>query len=209
MSDSRDNKNYGDFRAPTSATRRRRALRRDARASKTLDERVENVAPIAFGRRGLERRRRNRRRSQSRNASNANAVGDHPNDDVELAFRWMPTGTFEFGSRFDELKRDENDVFPARRETVERGFWLLETETTERMRLRVERGKYAPNPAGLLTLGKKRLDESLLRYELRALLYAFPTMKIHWYDALRFCRRLNELDGKPAGLKFRLPTEVE
>ena len=135
--------------------------------------------------------------------------GDHPNDDVELAFRWIPAGTFEFGSRFDELKRDENDVFPARRETVERGFWLLETETTERMRLRVERGKYAPNPAGLLTLGEKRLDEPLLRYELRALLYAFPTMKIHWYDALRFCRRLNELDGKPAGLKFRLPTEVE
>lgn len=135
--------------------------------------------------------------------------GDNPSDDVELAFRWIPAGTFEFGSRFDDPERDENDVFPARRETVERGFWLLETETTERMRLRVERGKYAPNPAGLRTLEEKRLEDSLLRYELRALLYAFPTMKIHWYDALRFCRRLNRLEGKPKGFKFRLPTEVE
>ncbi len=44
---------------------------------------------------------------------------------------------------------------------------------------------------------------------LRPLVYSYPPERVNWFEALRFCRRLNELNGKPVGLQFRLPTEIE
>ncbi len=115
---------------------------------------------------------------------------------VELRFRWIP------GSAADETQRDANDAV-RRQATVERGFWLLETETTEKIVFRLEANdsRFAPtNERGsILAISGRRA---------RPLLFAFPA-RVDFEEARRLCERLNSLEGKPAGFAFRLPTEAE
>ncbi len=116
--------------------------------------------------------------------------------DVDLRFRWIP------GSAADVTHRDANDAVQ-RQTAVERGFWLLETETTEKIVFRLEANdsRFAPtNERGsILAISGRRA---------RPLLFAFPA-RVDFEEARRLCERLNSLEGKPDGFAFRLPTEAE
>jgi len=116
--------------------------------------------------------------------------------DVDLRFRWIP------GSAADGTHRDANDAVQ-RQTAVERGFWLLETETTEKIVFRLEANdsRFAPtNERGsILAISGRRA---------RPLLFAFPA-RVDFEEARRLCERLNSLEGKPDGCEFRLPTEAE
>ncbi|MBQ7815590.1 MAG: formylglycine-generating enzyme family protein, partial [Thermoguttaceae bacterium] len=115
---------------------------------------------------------------------------------VDLRFRWIP------GSAADGTHRDANDAVQ-RQTAVERGFWLLETETTEKIVFRLEANdsRFAPtNERGsILAISGRRA---------RPLLFAFPA-RVDFEEARRLCERLNSLEGKPDGFAFRLPTEAE
>lgn len=114
---------------------------------------------------------------------------------VELRFRWIP------GSATDGTPRDANDAVQGQG-TVERGFWLLETETTEKILFRLEPNdsRFSPNERGsILAISGRRA---------RPLLFAFP-VRVDFEEARHFCERLNSLEGKPDGFAFRLPTETE
>ena len=115
--------------------------------------------------------------------------------DVDLRFRWIP------GSAADETERDATDAVQGQA-TVERGFWLLETETTEKILFRLEPNdsRFSPNEQGsILAISGRRA---------RPLLFAFP-VRVDFEEARRFCEQLNSLEGKPNGFAFRLPTEAE
>lgn len=124
-----------------------------------------------------------------------------PSRDVELRFRWIP------GSATDGTYRDA-DAAVQGQATVERGFWLLETETTEKIVFRLATKSSSPlrsNP--WLNASSLPLVSSLARAA-RPLLFAFPA-RVDAEEARRFCEQLNSLEGKPDGCEFRLPTEAE
>ena len=121
--------------------------------------------------------------------------------DVELRFRWIPAGAFLYGSPLAESDRDESEVVP-HQTTVERGFWLLETETTEKIVFRLE-----CSPRWLAASAQNSLLKTLGSVA-RPLIFALPA-RVDAEEARRFCERLNSLEGKPDGFAFRLPTEAE
>lgn len=102
--------------------------------------------------------------------------------DVEVPFRWIAPGTFWMGSPEDEPERDAAET----RHEVEltAGFWLAETETTQRLYQAVT-GKNPSEFSG----------DSL------------PVDTVSWDEAAAFCEALNRQLNLNAG--FRLPTEAE
>ncbi|MDO5577217.1 MAG: SUMF1/EgtB/PvdO family nonheme iron enzyme, partial [Fibrobacter sp.] len=50
----------------------------------------------------------------------------------EYAFRWCPPGTFKMGSSEGELGRNSTYEYP-HKVTLSKGFWMLETEVTQKM----------------------------------------------------------------------------
>ena len=58
-------------------------------------------------------------------------------DGVEYAFRWAPAATFTIGSPEDEPERDSYETQHS--VTLTRGFWILETETTQKIAVEMSR----------------------------------------------------------------------
>ena len=52
-------------------------------------------------------------------------------DDIEILLRWCPPGTFTMGSPKNEEKRDRDE--DQAQVTLTRGFWMTETEVTQRI----------------------------------------------------------------------------
>ena len=107
---------------------------------------------------------------------------------VEFAFRWAPAGTFVMGSSKDGSGEVGGDVdFGVLHEvTLSNGFWILETETTQKM-WRVVAGE---NPSKFTGDSK-------------------PVDTVSFDDAVVFCEKLSALANLPEGAKFRLPTEAQ
>jgi len=108
--------------------------------------------------------------------------------DVEYAFRWCPAGTFAMGSPASVEGRKEDET--PHQVTLSRGFWMLETETTQAMWESV----MGDNPSHFK--GAK-----------------LPVEMVSWDDCQEYITKLNAhlagTPGAPAGFKFSLPTETQ
>lgn len=103
---------------------------------------------------------------------------------LEYTFRWCPAGTFMMGSPEDEKNRGNDESQHS--VTLSRGFWMLETEVTQKM----WRSVMGDNPSEFK-------GDNL------------PVECVSWYDCLKFTRRLNQEDGIPSGYRLRMPTEAQ
>lgn len=109
-----------------------------------------------------------------------------------LKFRWIPAGTFQAGSPPDENGRQRNDL-PRTKTDIPRGYYLAETETTQRQ----HRALTGRNPSTSRALG----DDSR------------PVEQVAWRDvtgAGGAIERLNETIRR-LGLPYQadLPSEIE
>ncbi len=109
-------------------------------------------------------------------------------DGVEYAFRWAPAGSFVMGSSKDGSGEVGGDVDfgVLHKVTLTRGFWILETETTQKM----WRAVCGENPS------KYEGDSK-------------PVDTVSHDDAVVFCEKLTSLARLPDGTKFQLPTEAQ
>lgn len=117
--------------------------------------------------------------------------GEEPGDfqsltigDVNFPFRYCPPGTFKMGSPWYERGRDSDERL--HKATLTKGFWILETETTQAM-WRAVCGD----------------DISYFEGDDR------PVEQISWLDCQRFIEEINKLGVAPKGWKFSLPTEAQ
>ncbi len=103
---------------------------------------------------------------------------------------WIPPSEFTMGSPPNEADRDL-DEGPLTKVTITQGFWMAKCEVTQAEYESV----MGVNPSQFTGEAKR------------------PVEKVSWYDALKYCLRLTQLEqaaGKlPAGYAYRLPTEAE
>lgn len=111
---------------------------------------------------------------------------------VVVTFRWVPAGSFRMGD--DE----RSDARPAHWVTITKGFWLAETETTQRLWEAV----MGNNPS-------RYKGYEVFEYQRWKLIPVdeFPVENVSWEDCCRFAHKINDL-GVSNG-EFRLPTEAE
>lgn len=98
---------------------------------------------------------------------------------VEFAFRWVPAGSFVMGSPLTEPGRFDDET--PHKATLTKGFWIMETETTQKQWSAV----MGDNPS-------RFKDESK------------PVECVSWSDCQEFCKKCSQL-----GLKLQLPTECQ
>ena len=104
-------------------------------------------------------------------------------NDVEFAFRWCPPGTFTMGSAewtYREFGLWDNEK--PHRVTLTKGFWMMETEVTQK--------QWKSVMGNLPNCG---FNGDYL-----------PVERVSWYDCLEFCRMCSRL-----GLSVQLPTEAQ
>ena len=99
---------------------------------------------------------------------------------VEFAFRWCPAGTFMMGSPTDEAGRLGNEK--QHRVTLSKGFWMMETEVTQK--------QWKAVMGSLPDCGFK--GDNL------------PVERVFWNDCQEFCTKCTRL-----GLPVQLPTEAQ
>ena len=98
---------------------------------------------------------------------------------VEFAFRWCPAGTFMMGSSEDEKGRDDDEK--QHQVTLTKGFWMMETEVTQKQWKAV----MGTNPSWF------KGDD-------------LPVEQVSWNDCQKFCKKCTQL-----GLPVQLPTEAQ
>ena len=98
---------------------------------------------------------------------------------VEFAFRWCPAGTFTMGSPTSEEGRYDDET--QHKVTLTKGFWMLETEVTQKQWKAV----MGNNPSSF------KGDD-------------LPVECVSWNDCQEFCKKCTQL-----GLSVQLPTESQ
>ncbi|UCF16180.1 MAG: SUMF1/EgtB/PvdO family nonheme iron enzyme, partial [Phycisphaerales bacterium] len=110
---------------------------------------------------------------------------------VGMKLVWIPPGEFMMGSKFSpwEVTRRYNgsparyqNEHPQRKVTLTRGFWMAESEVTQAQYRAVMGG----NPSD------SRGDN-------------LPVEMVSWHDAMEFCRKLSQREGRT----YTLPTEAQ
>ena len=104
-------------------------------------------------------------------------------NDVEYAFRWCPPGTFMMGSWAGDPKISGDGI--RHQVTLTRGFWMLETEVTQKMWESVMETNPSEFKGGKL-----------------------PVERVSWDDCQEYIEKLNALGSAPKGYRFSLPTEA-
>lgn len=102
---------------------------------------------------------------------------------VPFVFHWIPAGKFMMGSPEGEKGRNVDETL--HEVQISRGFWMLETETTQKMWVAV----MGTNPS-------QWKGETL------------PVEHVDWNDCQKFLQIFNR-NLAPNGWEFRLPTEAE
>ena len=95
--------------------------------------------------------------------------------DVKYAFRWCPAGTFMMGG-----DGDQHQV------TLTHGFWMLETEVTQKM-------------------WEDVMEKNMSNFKGDKL----PVERVSWNDCHEYITKLNDLGVAPKGYRFSLPTEAQ
>ena len=103
-------------------------------------------------------------------------------DGLELAFRWCPPGTFMMGSPETESTRMPDPWESLHQVTITSGFWLLETEVTQALFLKV-----------------MDYNRSYWKGDTR------PVEMIGMPTCVNFCNRFSQ----KTGLTAKLPTEAQ
>ena len=98
---------------------------------------------------------------------------------VDFTFCWCPAGSFTMGSPSSETGRDDDET--QHRVTLTKGFWMLQTEVTQKQWKAV----MGNNPS-------KFTGDDL------------PVEQVSWNDCQDFCRKCKSL-----GLPVQLPTEAQ
>ena len=106
-------------------------------------------------------------------------------NDIECGFRYCPPGTFTMGKPKSEIIRNPYET--QHEVTLTRGFWLLETETTQEQWQAV----MGSNPSAVKTSKK------------------LPVTDVSWNDCQDFVKKLNAADVAPDDWSFSLPTEAQ
>ncbi len=100
---------------------------------------------------------------------------------VGMKLVWIPPGEFDMGS--DKGHASER---PVHRVKISKGFWMGQTEVTQaQYKVVMETEPWSG----------KRVQQS----------DSNPTVYVSWNDAVEFCRKLSQLEGR----MYRLPTEAE
>lgn len=112
---------------------------------------------------------------------------------VFYPFRWCPPGTFAMGSPRSEPGRSDNE--PLHKVTLTKGFWILETEVTQRMWTNL----FDTNPSWFSNTGTgaprvKHVETGDL-----------PVEQATWEEAVLFCQELQ----KVSGWHVAIPTEAQ
>ncbi len=105
---------------------------------------------------------------------------------LAMDLAWIPSGSFTMGSRESEKGREE-DESPRHRVILTKGFYMGVTEVTQQQwEQLMGTAPWADNPN--IQQGAR-----------------LPAVFVTWTDAVSFCRRLSESEGR----RYRLPTEAE
>ncbi len=105
---------------------------------------------------------------------------------AKFAFRYCPAGSFSMGSPEDEAGRNSDE--DSHLETIEEGFWICETETTQKQWNAVG----AVKDSECLFIGTN-----------------LPVESVSWTESDAFVQRLNDLKVAPFGWRFALPSEEQ
>ena len=112
----------------------------------------------------------------------ANKAGDRKTvviNGVEFAFRWAPAGTFSMGAPKTEEGRFDDEI--PHQVTLTKGFWIMETEVTQKQWKAV----MGNDPARFQDDNK-------------------PIECVSWADCQEFCKKCAQ-----SGVKLELPTEAQ
>jgi formylglycine-generating enzyme required for sulfatase activity len=113
---------------------------------------------------------------------------------IDLAY--IPAGSFMMGSsdsaeqlagQYEKKEKDFAGEFPQHPVRISKGFWMSRTEVTQ--------GQYRSVMNDKPWSGKAYVQEDPNN----------PAVYVSWDDAVEFCRRLSQKEGKT----YRLPTEAE
>ncbi len=105
---------------------------------------------------------------------------------VEIAFRYCPAGTFKMGAALDEPGRLDYET--QEEATIDEGFWICETETTQEQ---------------WGAVGVKKGKESRFKGA------KLPVDCVTWDECDAFVKKLNASNAAPSGWRFALPTEEQ
>ena len=101
---------------------------------------------------------------------------------LNMELIWCPPGRFIMGPGNEGYA----GISPSFEVVLSHGFYLGKTEVTQKEYEEVMGG----NPSYFKGEG-------------------VPVDRVSWYDAVEFCNALNEIESKPVGWEFSLPTEAQ
>ncbi|MGE3818347.1 MAG: formylglycine-generating enzyme family protein [Isosphaeraceae bacterium] len=141
------------------------------------------------------------RQAERRALEKARSIAEVVTNSVGMSMRLIPSGTFPRGSEDGDEDAD-SDEKPLREITISQAFRLSAHEVTQ--------GQYRQ------VMGDKNPSRFKASDDL-------PVENVSWFDAVTFCNRLSEMEGKrpcyrivgesvtilPNGDGYRLPTEAE
>jgi len=124
-------------------------------------------------------------------------TGSVVTNSIGVKLVYIPAGSFMMGgsSSAAQLAEDYNirtkellaDEFPQHQVRISKGFWMGQTEVTQ--------GQYKSVMNAQPWSGEDYVQDDANN----------PAVYVSWDDAVEFCRKLSQLEGK----KYRLPTEAE
>jgi formylglycine-generating enzyme required for sulfatase activity len=123
-------------------------------------------------------------------------TGDVVTNSIGMKLIYIPPGSFMMGSRdsaaqlaeeYRRKKEQFTNEFPQHQVRISKVFWMGQTEVTQ--------GQYVSVMKAKTFSGRSYVQESANN----------PAVDVRWYDAVEFCRKLSDIEGKT----YRLPTEAE
>ena len=109
---------------------------------------------------------------------------------IGMKLVYVPAGSFMMGSPSTEERRFPREG-PQHQVRISRGFWMGQTEVTQ--------GQYN-SVMNARPWSGKRVVQAYIQEDANN-----PAVCVDWDDAVEFCRKLSEQEGKT----YRLPTEAE
>ena len=157
----------------------------------TIELRDLSVQDQQYVRNARQQKKASKFHKESESEARAREAGERlvrTLDDLELAFRWCPAGSFMMGSPKEEKgHRNDETQHPV---TLSKGFWMLETPVTQEMWRRVMERDFVE------------------RQDRRSSFYKgvnYPMGCVSWDECQEFCRRLSNR----IGMNVTLPTEAQ
>ena len=122
---------------------------------------------------------------------------------VDYNFCYCPAGNFMMGSPGDEPDREDDEE--QHRVTLSRGFWMLETEVTQRLWTAV----MGDNPSGFQVDKQSSVFDRVRSFPIEPNTGEdYPVECVSWDMCRMFVSKLNDRGYVP-GMEFGLPTEAQ